>query len=1039
MKTAVSTLGTFCGARRGMLAALALGFLGVLLAAPTGQAQTNSLNFENNYFVTGDYVVGGWANKKVDPNRAGYATGTISVPDSVQTKAVKVPQAGVPTAVPDGADIVAAYLYWTTVEKSQSQFAGQSAFFQHVAITGAVLGNPNAPVSWSSGGCSGASNGTTTMRVYRANVRPLLPVDGNGIVRPNTSYTVELADSGSNGNTTPFTLGATLVIIYRVLDPSVPLNAIVLYDGAAAPSNAGSTMSQLLQGFYEPATTTAPFAKITHIVANGQTKKSETVSLNNTPLPPLYGNNLPPFPGIYNGDWDNPTWVVSNLLNPPPNDPSDTTSVVPSSKNSGCVSWGVIVFSTTVQDSDGDGLLDYWEDPPGPNNPVNNSGVTGTMNPQGDPGYVDVGTGNFVALPGANPNQKDIFLQLDYMCSGSVSYDSTLGKSTCDTSNGGVSLLPSQTAMGDVVNAFASNGHDINLHIDVKNAIPEDTCTDSTDSSGNPVLCSYPSFDNGPQQPGVVGWKGGYTFLKNQPLNDNADGTTWTETQCENNPATCVRRFQHGRKDSYHYMIAANAAGVLNWTFGGSLTSVGVDSSGVATFHTTTPPGLSPTNPTGVVANDSVDGNGRVTVTDVFTAPYLNGVYYVTGVSPTAPYSFTIQTTNVPAGTYNMQTDPNLSVASGKAGTVSGISDIGGADSMIALGGWGADGQTWQVQAGTMMHELGHSLGLTHGGFYYDNGNYVPTIEANCKSNFQSVMNYMFQFDLLLDGSGNQVPDYSEQDLTQLNEQALFGVTALTAAGGVPTTYQDTKWYVSDPPDGIGTPAKWHCDGTPILPTDPDPTMYRVTGLTNPISPAWNDNQDINFNGSIDSSLRGHDDWGNLFLRQVGASGSLSTAGAGGFSLNQGGFSLNQGGFSLNQGGFSLNQGGFSLNQGGFSLNQGGGLGEITHAVANSVTRPPRNLRATMLSSPAAVRLDWDPPTFGQIGAYNVYRGVDGATPAIPAYGTVTGTPPVTTFTDTSISCGHTYTYFVSAVLAGTSQESVHSNSVTVTKCTVGP
>ena len=52
------------------------------------------------------------------------------------------------------------------------------------------------------------------------------------------------------------------------------------------------------------------------------------------------------------------------------------------------------------------------------------------------------------------------------------------------------------------------------------------------------------------------------------------------------------------------------------------------------------------------------------------------------------------------------------------------------------------------------MHELGHTLGLTHGGTFYNNlGNnppdYTPTFEANCKPNVQSSMSYLFQVDLL--------------------------------------------------------------------------------------------------------------------------------------------------------------------------------------------------------------------------------------------------------------------------------------------------
>ena len=66
-----------------------------------------------NYFVTGDYVVGGWVEAS---SVNGFATGTISIPDPKQ------PNAG---SLPAGADIVAAYLYWGTVEGSQSSFAAQ--------------------------------------------------------------------------------------------------------------------------------------------------------------------------------------------------------------------------------------------------------------------------------------------------------------------------------------------------------------------------------------------------------------------------------------------------------------------------------------------------------------------------------------------------------------------------------------------------------------------------------------------------------------------------------------------------------------------------------------------------------------------------------------------------------------------------------------------------------------------------------------------------------------------------------------------------
>jgi hypothetical protein len=70
--------------------------------------------------------------------------------------------------------------------------------------------------------------------------------------------------------------------------------------------------------------------------------------------------------------------------------------------------------------------------------------------------------------------------------------------------------------------------------------------------------------------------------------------------------------------------------------------------------------------------------------------------------------------------------------------------DIGASDIVISLGGCqvpgGADcNLSAREQAGTLMHELGHNLGLRHGGG--DDTNYKPT--------YISIMNYAFQFSWL--------------------------------------------------------------------------------------------------------------------------------------------------------------------------------------------------------------------------------------------------------------------------------------------------
>jgi X-X-X-Leu-X-X-Gly heptad repeat protein len=959
-----------------------LGLLLILSFAQSGFAQqTPPLNFENNYFVTGDYVVAGVGLRGLGVN--GFATQQFTMPDANSVPA---------TGVPQGADIVAAYLYWATVESSQTTFAGENGFFRPVfaggpatgyPIAGIVLGNPNAPVSWSSGGCSGNSQGSKTMRTYAADVSRFLPQDSQGNILANSRYEVSLADSGSNGGGSPLTLGATLVVIYRALTPSLPLNSVVIYDGAFAPANNSSTMSQTLQGFYQAAS--GPISKLTHIVGNGQSSKGETVTLDGVNLPSPYGN-LPPFPGYYNGSWDNPTWSFSGASNPvKANDASATTTVVPNSSNGNCVSWGAIIMSTTVQNTDNDGILDVWKQ----NQGYCDASVDGGACAATDPSWV--------SLPGATSGKKDLFVELDYMCS------IVNANGTCDTTNG-YSFYPSASAQAMLTNAFSPKG--TNLHLLPGNpgypaalatgAIQEQTCTDSTDSNGNLVLCEYPN------QAGLVGWKDGFEFIKNQPLNYP------DETSCEQAlSGPCIRRFQHGRKDSYHYALFGHAVGLPEWGLqGGSVTSV-VASGSTVTFTTSSPSGL-------------IAGTDRVTITDAITNPSLNGTYSVQTASGN---TFTIQIATAANASYTSATDPWLSVASGRIRSTSGVSDIGGADSLISLGLWGAAGQPDPVVAGTSMHELGHSLGLTHGGLYYDTpGSYVPTLEPNCKPNYQSVMSYQFQVDLLDAG----VLDYSEQQLSTLNEDGL--PAGLTTTDGSALAYSTTKWYSPVAPAGVGSAAKSHCDGTALSPsTDPNPTMYLVEGTADPITPAlaWLSGSDVNFDGTLSTALRGYDDWANLDLRQIGATGS-EIYGSGKLTVGTGKLTVGTGKLTVGTG---------KLTVGAGKLTVGTGVGELDFVTANSSVRSPRNLRATQTTPPHYIQLSWVAPTFGRIGSYNIYRSTNGATAVLIS--SVPGTS--LTFTDTALTCGPTYLYFVTAVLASTNppQESVPSNSTSaIPTCT---
>src|SRR4029077_7532962 len=130
-------------------------------------------------------------------------------------------------------------------------------------------------------------------------------------------------------------------------------------------------------------------------------------------------------------------------------------------------------------------------------------------------------------------------------------------------------------------------------------AITEQSCTDFVSVPG---LCGFPAPDAG----GYIGWKGNFTDIKNQ-LVLNGDPGSCTSTSP---PASCQPRFQHGRKDSYHYVMLAHAPGLTQWFMsGGTLANVQQTSNAV-TFTTSTSHG--PLNAIGIVYQTS--GGGLTTI-----------------------------------------------------------------------------------------------------------------------------------------------------------------------------------------------------------------------------------------------------------------------------------------------------------------------------------------------------------------------------------------------------------------------------------------
>jgi hypothetical protein len=146
----------------------------------------------------------------------------------------------------------------------------------------------------------------------------------------------------------------------------------------------------------------------------------------------------------------------------------------------------------------------------------------------------------------------------------------------------------------------------------------------------------------------------------------------------------------------------------------------------------------------------------------------------------------------------------NLTMTPNQAGT-SGCGEPYGDDFVVSLGtGWAMHDAAgnycpnspmvpqacWPVEAGTLMHEMGHTLNLGHGGAINNN--------INCKPNYPSVMNYAYQI------PGTYVPgslNYSPGGIALvLNEAALSESAGIGA--GLPPAYGSAIAY--GPPLAVG-------------------------------------------------------------------------------------------------------------------------------------------------------------------------------------------------------------------------------------------
>ena len=909
-----------------------------LLVLSAHGAHADALNFFNNWFVTGGHAVAGTGLA------ATAGVGTINMTGVPCTSGIGPSAAIVPCSVSGAVPAypIAAFLYWQTVENTATA-AAANGIFDGKPITGRVLGSDSSSACW-------LKVPFQTLRVYRADVLRFLDIDPRTHLRvTNGAHPVRLGNalSGNAGVLPSGTLGASLVMIYRVVAPGnpaiAPLRSVVIYDGAYTLANGHPSMTQKVFGFYQASSN--PAATMTHIVGNGQAAFRESLKVGGdvptgvSPTQPLVGAQGP--------NWDNLTFGFDLKANAS----STETKAVIAGNADDCLSWSTIITSANVQDTDGDGLLDIWE-----KNGVHRNTEVSPATFGNCASYPNEPCVNLPAM-GAKNGVKDVFLQVDWMHGfgdGVGGIDGT----------GRHSHIPRLDALSAVATAYAA--HNIALHFDVGNAyqglglayiIPftqdgfgSPLAQGGSDIEESSLLChdtsTQPCTYHTPYP--VLSFKLGFDSIK--------DGNHFL-----NIPAHLAQN----RRDVFHYVLFAHA---------------------------------------------------------------------VSGPFDLAGKPLTAQPTSI-----------------------SGVADRPGQGVMITLGLWRSDipandqvGST-QVQAGTLMHELGHNLGLSHAGW-------LST--PNCMPNYESVMSYLYQTRGLTGANGLEFVDYSSGGPGLLEN-------APTTAGLWPFR---VRYYTpfNGSVNSVDQAAKLHCDGTTVSGAEPleirlespslsSPDWANGTGPTSPL--------DLNFDGVTGETFTAPPDWKSLNLAQIGGALNFGSLSAGSLAIDAGSLATDAGSLAVDAGSLATDAGSLATDAGSLATDAGslatdagslatdaGDEDYDTHILSTTDRIPfPQQCAGCGLKAAnglTAITLSWTPPETGIGLTYNIYRCTGaGCTPKAPAF--AKGVSPLSktapTFVDTvndtepfhagatcpaAATCYNTiYTYSATAVsLAGTESVFEHSD-----------
>ena len=802
-------------------------------------AQAQGLKFFKNYFTTGGHFAAGVALKGTGQN--GIATGQITIPADV-TGANGIPYVDIngngtfDPLIDDAADILVALLYWETVTTSSGNGLNGASFRGTPVGPFAKFLNPSGtPPCWSNGGATGGSSGAHQMKAYRADVAPLLPATGlNGKRNAIGTHTITMPDTGT-GNSVPATAGATLVLVYSF--PGRPLTATVVYDGGHTINQGTQSLTLPMLGWFE--TANAPGASwLTQIVANGQSNFGEALSVKNEGGGVVFSESNPFVSG-----WD----TVRRNFTLPAGEKAMTVAIERGAPNGSfdCLSWGAMILSTPVQDADKDGIVDRLE----------SEEFSGTL--------PDPTTGallpNLWAM-GARPYTKDIFIEFGFM----RSTDGYATNVTGQTIPAGHSHLPDRAALDMVAKAFHDFTVDplarINVHFDLGNpaSLPAEYQKAWTKKAWEDCFvaqapkwtadCAIIPATLPGSNPAVALADGG-EFIEETPC-----ALTSTRTSCEFQfyppPAACAAA---GPALNYACRFK-NVPGTVLWKSGFRYYRDEPLSHRKTVTLSSGKFDAGP-NDTACVAAET-DSSTSTVCTRRFARSRHDLFHYVLWA----------HALGIPRDPPNQAQPRN----------VSGIADYLGSDLMVTLGLWDHARGTTFMQASTFMHELGHNLGRRHGG--------DPT-EPNCKPNYQSVMNYLFQVRGLINDLGVAEIGFSNQVLQSLDESLLVESAGVTTGGSQPQPMQwRTRWYTRWNDSFVDssalniTPVTKRCNGAP----HDNELMARVDGATR-IGPIdWNAdgdtelpgvklNIDLNFSGLPTGMLNaGSNDWLKVNLQAVG-------------------------------------------------------------------------------------------------------------------------------------------------------------------------